>query len=52
MSTSVEKYLKAYLIYQNIVFRKTHSLSYLLDLIDENEKVSEEMYGKAETLES
>ncbi len=23
---AVEKYLKAYLIYQNIVFRKTHSL--------------------------
>lgn len=49
---AVEKYLKVYLIDQNILFKKTHSLSYLLDLIDETDKVSEEMYEKAEVLES
>lgn len=49
---AVEKYLKAYLINQDILFKKTHSLPYLLDLIDETDKVSEEMYQKAEVLES
>lgn len=44
---TVEKYLKAYLI----VFKKTHSLSYLLDLINEVDKVSDKMYSSAEILE-
>jgi len=49
---AVEKYLKAYLVHLNIVFKKTHSLSYLLDLINEIDKVSDEMYSRAEILES
>lgn len=34
-----------------IVFKKTHSLSYLLDLINEVDKVSDKMYSSAEILE-
>lgn len=49
---SVEKYLKAYLIARDIVFRRTHSISYLLDLIDDVEEVSSDLYRKAEVLES
>ena len=49
---AVEKYLKAYLVHLNIVFKKTHSLSYLLDLINEMDKVSDKMYLRAEILES
>lgn len=49
---AVEKYLKAYLVYLNIIFKKTHSLSYLLDLINEMDKVSGQMYSMTEVLES
>ncbi|GAH19992.1 unnamed protein product [marine sediment metagenome] len=49
---AVEKYLKAYLVHLNIVFRKTHSLSYLLDLINEMDKISDQMYSMVEVLES
>ncbi|GAI45399.1 unnamed protein product, partial [marine sediment metagenome] len=45
---AVEKYLKAYLVHLNIVFRKTHSLSYLLDLINEMDKISDQMYSMVE----
>lgn len=48
----VEKSLKAYLVYLDIPFKRTHSLTYLLDLIDENDNISEEMYTKIELLES
>lgn len=49
---AVEKYLKAYLVHLNIVFKKTHSLSYLLDLINEIDKVADKMYSRAEILDS
>ena len=48
----VEKILKAYLISLDINFVKTHSLSYLVDLIAEQEKVPEEIYKVSELLES
>ncbi|NMB12678.1 MAG: HEPN domain-containing protein [Firmicutes bacterium] len=48
---AVEKYLKGYLTHLDIVFRKTHSLVYLLDLLVDLEPVSQEVYGKAEKLE-
>ncbi|MFW6311951.1 MAG: HEPN domain-containing protein, partial [Nanoarchaeota archaeon] len=48
----VEKYLKAYLIDQSVVFKRTHSLAYLLDLIADIENITEEMYQKADILES
>ncbi|MBI3583718.1 MAG: HEPN domain-containing protein [Nitrospinae bacterium] len=46
-----EKYLKAYLVFLNIRFEKKHNLDYLLDLISEKEKVSEEFYEMLEKLE-
>ena len=49
---AVEKYLKAFLTYLNIDFKKSHSLSYLLDLIAERKKITEEIYAKADQLES
>jgi len=48
---AAEKYLKAYLVSLDIRFEKKHGLSYLLDLIDEKEKVSDEFYEMAEKLE-
>lgn len=48
---AAEKYLKAYLVYLEIIFKKTHSLGYLLDLISEQESISEDIYLKAEILE-
>lgn len=48
---SAEKYLKAYLIQLDTSFRKTHSLSYLLDLVSEQEFISEDLYLSAEILE-
>jgi len=48
---AAEKYLKAYLIYLDIVFKKTHSLDYLLDLISEQDLVSDGLYSTAEILE-
>ncbi len=48
---AAEKYLKAYLVHLNIEFKKTHHLSYLLDLISEWESVSKEMYITVEILE-
>ncbi len=48
---AAEKYLKAYLVYLDIIFKKTHSLDYLLDLISEQELVSDDFYSTAEILE-
>ncbi len=48
---AVEKYLKAYLVWLNIRFQKKHSLSYLLDLISEHEKVSDVIYEESEKIE-
>ena len=49
---AVEKYLKAYLIFIGIRFKKSHSLSYLLDLIEEKEEVPEDIYKKADQLDN
>ncbi len=51
---AVEKYLKAYMIYLNLEPIKTHNLSYLLDLIKEEDKnnlVTDSFYEKIEQLE-
>ena len=48
---AVEKYLKAYLVFLDIRFEKKHGLGYLLDLINEEDEVSEELYVKLEKLE-
>jgi len=47
---AAEKYLKAYLVFLDIIFKKTHSLNYLLDLISEQESVSDDLYSTAEIL--
>ena len=47
---AVEKFFKCYLIKLDIVFKKTHNLTYLLDLIEEKIDVPEKMYKIAETL--
>ncbi len=49
---AVEKYLKAYLIHRDVEFKKTHSISYLLDLVRDIEEVSDELYQNAEIIES
>ena len=48
---AVEKYLKAYMVSLDIKFEKKHGLSYLLDLINEKEEVSDEFYEMLEKLE-
>lgn len=48
---AVEKCLKAYLVQLDIGFDRKHNLGYLLDLINEKEPVSEELYEKLEKLE-
>ena len=40
---AVEKYLKAYLIYLKVEFRRTHDLVYLLELINAKESIDEIM---------
>lgn len=49
---AVEKTLKGYLVYLNIPFKKTHSLAYLLDLINDKEKIPENIYEQSELLEN
>ena len=48
---AVEKLLKAYLTHRDIPFKRTHSLTYLLDLLDEKEQMSDDLYSMAEELE-
>lgn len=48
---AAEKYLKAYLVYLDLDFAKTHSIGYLLDLIGEKQKVQDDFYGQLEKLE-
>lgn len=48
---AAEKYLKAFLIKNHIEFKKTHSLTYLLDLISDEINLPNEVYDYAEILE-
>lgn len=48
---AVEKYLKAYLIFQNESFRFTHDLVYLLDLITRNDSDFENYYDEVSELQ-
>ncbi len=48
---TVEKYLKAYLLHLDVGFEKKHNLVYLLDLISQREKVSDDLYDLIEKLE-
>jgi HEPN domain-containing protein len=48
---AAEKYLKAYLVFLNIRFEKRHNLSYLLDLIDDQQPIPEAFYDLTDKLE-
>ena len=48
---AVEKYLKAYLIYQNVSFKFTHDLIYLLDLITQKDTDFESHYDSVSELQ-
>jgi HEPN domain-containing protein len=44
---AVEKYLKSYLIFLNIQFKRSHSLTYLLGLISQKINISDDLHDKA-----
>jgi HEPN domain-containing protein len=48
---AVEKYLKAYLIFQTTSFRFSHDLIYLLDLITQKDSDFEILYGVVSELQ-
>ena len=48
---AVEKYLKGYLFFLDIPFKKTHSLNYLLSLISSKEEISNDIFDEASLLE-
>ena len=48
---AVEKYLKAYLIFQTTTFRFSHDLVYLLDLINQSDSDFEEYYDSVSELQ-
>jgi HEPN domain-containing protein len=48
---AVEKYLKGYLLFLDIQFKRLHSLNYLLSLVSQKEQVSFELFDKASQLE-
>jgi len=47
-----EKYLKSYLIFLEIPFRRTHDLTFILGLISQKDTVTKETYDKAAELEN
>lgn len=48
---AAEKYLKGFLIFLDIQFKRQHSLNYLLSLISQKIKISDEMFDNASELE-
>ena len=48
---AAEKYLKGFLIFLDIPFKKQHSLNYLLGLISQKVEISDELYDYASELE-
>jgi len=48
---AVEKYLKSYLLFLEVPFKRTHNLTFLLGLISEKENVTNKEYDKAAELE-
>jgi len=49
---AVEKYLKAFLIFLDIGFKRTHDLVLLLDLISTKEQIGDDLYEKAAELQA
>ncbi|MCX6223702.1 MAG: HEPN domain-containing protein [Bacteroidia bacterium] len=48
---AVEKYLKGYLFFLDIPFKRLHSLNYLLSLISQRDEISVDLFDKASELE-
>jgi HEPN domain-containing protein len=48
---SVEKYLKGYLYFLDIPFKRTHSLNYSLSLLSQQVEISDELFDIATVLE-
>ena len=48
---AVEKYLKSYLFFLGIDFKKQHSLNYLLSLISQQDDITNDVFDKASELE-
>jgi HEPN domain-containing protein len=48
---AVEKYLKAFLFFNSVVFKRTHNLNYLLSLASQFDSISDDLYDKAAELE-
>ena len=48
---AVEKYLKAYLVFLQVPFRKVHSLTYLLSLVSQKIEIPDHLFDKAASLE-
>lgn len=48
---AVEKYLKGYLFFLDIPFKKIHSLNYLLSILSKKVEISTELFDKASELE-
>ena len=49
---SVEKYIKAILVFRNIEFQRSHDLIYLLDLLSTRIEIEAELFRKAASLNS
>lgn len=47
---AAEKFLKAYIIYLRLYYRKVHDLNYLLNVIEKKKKISKSLHKKAEVL--
>jgi HEPN domain-containing protein len=48
---AVEKYLKGYLLFLDIQFKRLHSLNYLLSLVSQKDGISIELFDEASQLE-
>jgi len=48
---AVEKYLKGYLFFLDIPFKRHHSLNYLLSLISQKDEISNDLFDQASALE-
>lgn len=44
---AAEKYLKTILVYHDLEFRRSHNLTYLLDILSHKIEIEEELYDKA-----
>lgn len=48
---AAEKFLKAYIIYLNLYYKKIHDLKYLLNVIKRKREIPKHLFNKAEMLQ-